>query len=455
MAKKGTIFFCTDCGNEHAKWAGQCSACHSWNTLEEGLKSTTHKSDKGKAISNNQSMYLKDISVGDETRITTGMSELDRVLGGGLVSDSITLLGGDPGIGKSTLLLQICNSLCNESGKVMYISGEESASQIKMRAERLGVHTENLLVLSENNIEIILSEIDKHNPSVLIVDSVQTMIDPEITSAAGSVTQVREVSATFTKVAKSKGCAVFLVGHVTKEGSLAGPRVLEHIVDTVLYFEGDRYESYRILRAVKNRFGSTNEIGVFEMKQGGFEEVLNPSGLFVSTETDENDGCCVTCILEGTRPVLVEIQAITSGQLDSQQKSQYARRVATGIDQSRLNLLSVVMDKKINTKLYSGDIYANVVGGLRVDDRAADLSICASIYSSLTTKKTIPSCIYIGEVSLTGDVTPISNIDKRLSECEKLGFKNVVIPANSKLEQNHTINILKIKNISQLKDLEK
>ncbi len=445
MANKSTIFYCTECGNETSKWAGKCNACGAWNSLVEEKATGKVKNNKCSTRTGNSSKKLKEIKLDDSRRIHTGMEELDIVLGGGLVAGSVVLLGGDPGIGKSTILLQICDALTKE-GCVLYVSGEESSSQIKLRAERIGVESEELSILSENNLDTIEKEISRLKPQVIIADSVQTIISPELTAAAGSVSQVREVAAVFTQIAKTTGSAVFLVGHVTKEGALAGPRVLEHIVDTVLYFEGDRYESYRVLRAVKNRFGSTNEIGVFEMKEIGFAEVKNPSGLFINEDDEIYNGCSVACVLEGTRPVLVETQALASETTFGN-----PRRMAAGIDYNRLNLISAVLDKNLSLKLGNHDIYLNLVGGLKTDDRAADLSVAAAIISSVI-KQSIPrKTAYIGEISLTGEIRPVSNIEKRISECEKLGFEKIYIPYSSKKSIKNK-NIIGIRNINDLKN---
>ncbi len=341
MAKKDTIFVCNNCGAEFPKWQGKCTNCGSWSSLVEEKITTSALTGKPskKVISSNEPKLLKDVEVISNHRINTGLNELNRVLGGGLVSDSAVLIGGDPGIGKSTLLLQICNHLSKE-GVVLYISGEESSSQIKMRADRIGIDLSCAYVLAENDLDVITTKVNSLKPNIIILDSIQTVFSPEITSAAGSVSQVREATTILTRIAKQNNAAIFIIGHVTKEGTIAGPRVLEHLVDTVLYFEGDRYDSYRILRAVKNRFGSTNEIGIFEMKDKGFEEVKNPSGLFLNREGEET-GCCVACILEGTRPMLIEIQALVS---DSSFGN--PRRMATGIDYNRMIMLTAVLEKK-------------------------------------------------------------------------------------------------------------
>ena len=410
MAKKDTVFICSNCGAEFPKWQGKCTACGSWSTLVEEKVQTSAVTGKPvkKTISTNNPLLLKDVQVVTNHRIQTNFEELNRVLGGGLVSDSAVLIGGDPGIGKSTLLLQICESLSKE-GHILYVTGEESASQIKMRAERIDIDLASAYVLAENDLDIITSKIDELKPKVIIIDSIQTVYSPEITSAAGSVSQVREATSILTRIAKKNNAAIFIIGHVTKEGTIAGPRVLEHLVDTVLYFEGDRYESFRILRAVKNRFGSTNEIGIFEMNDTGFKEVKNASGLFLNKDSKEN-GCCAACVLEGTRPMLVEIQALVS---DSSFGN--PRRMATGIDYNRMIMLTAVLEKKCGMMFANQDMYMNVVGGLKIIEPAADLAILSAICSSFKNKKISNDLISIGEVSLTGEIRGVSNIDKRIN----------------------------------------
>lgn len=454
MAKtaKEIVYFCKECGNETKKWAGKCPACGAWNSLTEEFVSKTKskKTTLGLSLNENTPKKLKEIELDDSHRIFTGMKELDRVLGGGMVAGSIALIAGDPGIGKSTLLLQICNKL-TEEGTVLYISGEESPSQIKMRAERIGISidNENLSILSETNMENIETQIERLKPKVIIVDSVQTVSREELSSAAGSVSQIREIAASFTTIAKTTGAATFLVGHVTKEGAIAGPRVLEHIVDTVLYFEGDRYESYRVLRAVKNRFGSTNEIGVFEMKEEGFKEVVNPSGLFISEEYPNQPGCGITCILEGTRPVLIEVQSLVSSSSFGN-----PRRMTAGIDNNRLSLLSAVIEKKAGLRFGDQDIYVNVVGGLKVEERAADLLIVLLLASSLRNKPIQESVISIGEVSLTGEIRSVSNLDKRIGECKKMGFKKIILPKASmkNIKKDDEIEFIPVANITEAID---
>ena len=419
-SKLKTAWYCTECGNESSKFSGQCPACKSWNTMVE-----EPKREQNKAINTNFNKEksfpskLNEIVIDEKVRVNTGLSELNRVLGGGIVEGSVVLVGGDPGIGKSTLLLQMCQHL-NKS--VLYITGEESKAQIKLRADRLNITTDNLLIYAENSLTDIENCIKDKKPEIVIIDSIQTVYREDMSSSPGSVSQVREATAVLTMIAKTTGTTFFIIGHVTKEGSIAGPRVLEHLVDTVLYFEGDRYESYRILRAVKNRFGSTNEIGVFEMCNDGFKEITNPSGLFINLNEKEH-GCSIACILEGTRPILVEIQSLATVTNFGN-----PRRMATGIDNNRLILLLAVLEKKCGLKLANQDIYLNVVGGLKIEDRASDLAIATAIASSCLNKNYTESTAYIGEISLTGEIRPVSSLDKRISECVKMGFKNIVIP---------------------------
>jgi DNA repair protein RadA/Sms len=415
--KPKMVWYCTECGNEQSKWAGQCPACKAWNSLVEEPKRDTKTTSVIRTRS--YAKKIKQITADEGERTDTGIGELNRVLGGGIVDGSVILVGGDPGIGKSTLLLQMCKYV---DKTVLYVTGEESDTQIKLRAMRLGVEPDNLSVLAENSLDDIENVVSEEKPEIIILDSIQTVYRRDMSSAPGSVSQVREATASLTNIAKTTNTSVFIVGHVTKEGTLAGPRVLEHLVDTVLYFEGDRYESYRILRAVKNRFGSTNEIGVFEMRNDGFEEIANPSGLFINVD-EEDTGCCVSCVLEGTRPMLVEVQSLVSTTNFGN-----PRRMAAGFDNNRLILLLAVLEKKLGLKLANQDVYLNVVGGMRLEDRASDLSIAMSIISSYLNKQLQESTAYIGEISLTGEIRPVSSIDKRISECIKMGFKNVVIP---------------------------
>lgn len=414
-----TIYVCGECGYESGKWMGRCPNCDSWNTLVEAVPVPVVRT-----AAPARALPLSQVETTEARRISTGMAELDRVLGGGVVAGSTVLLGGDPGIGKSTLLMQTAARL-TEIGTVLYVTGEESAAQLKLRAERLGV-TGEMLLLAETDLTAIEAEINRIRPAFLIIDSIQTMACAEISSAPGSVTQVREATALLTRVAKGTACAVFIVGHVTKEGAIAGPRVLEHMVDTVLYFEGDRHDAFRLLRAVKNRYGSTNEIGVFEMRDTGMAEIKDPSGLFLSGT--RAPGCAVTCAMEGTRPMLVEIQALISPSAFSN-----PRRMAAGLDGNRLILLLAVLEKKAFLSLANQDVYANVVGGIRLEERASDLAEAMCIASALL-EVTLPSAMaYIGEVALTGEIRPVSRLDKRISECARLGYTHLIVPKSEKL----------------------
>lgn len=423
MAKQAkTIFLCGECGYESGKWLGKCPACGSWNTLvEEKILTPAPAAFAGQA----QALPLREVAAEGARRTSTGIGELDRVLGsGGVVAGSTILLGGDPGIGKSTLLMQAAASL-TERAPVLYVTGEESAAQLKLRAERLNIGGD-MLLLAETDLSLIQAEALRLKPGYLIIDSIQTMYCPESNGVTGSVSQVREATALLTRLAKSTGCAVFIVGHVTKEGAIAGPRMLEHMVDTVLYFEGERHDAFRLLRAVKNRFGSTDEIGVFEMRSNGMVEVADPSALFLTGASAA--GCAVTCAMEGTRPILAEVQALLSPSAFNN-----PRRMAAGMDTNRLALLLAVLEKKAGLKLYDKDVYTNVVGGLRLDERSADLAIALCIASSLSELPLPPHTALLGEISLTGEVRPVSRLDKRVQECARLGFTHVVLPKSEAL----------------------
>ncbi len=414
-----TIYICGECGYESGKWLGRCPNCDSWNTLVESVPVPAVRT----AVPA-RALPLSQVETTGARRISTGLAELDRVLGGGVVAGSTVLLGGDPGIGKSTLLMQTAARLA-QIGTVLYVTGEESAAQLKLRAERLGV-TGEMLLLAETDLAAIEAEISRVHPAFLIIDSIQTMASPDIASASGSVAQVREATALLTRVAKGTACAVFIVGHVTKEGALAGPRVLEHMVDTVLYFEGDRHDAFRLLRAVKNRFGSTDEIGVFEMRDTGMAEIADPSGLFLSGT--RAPGCAVTCAMEGTRPMLVELQALISPSAFNN-----PRRMAAGLDGNRLILLLAVLEKKAFLSLSNQDVYANVVGGIRLEERASDLAAALCVASALLETALPAATACIGEVSLTGEVRPVSRLDKRISECARLGYTHLIVPKAEKL----------------------
>ena len=443
MAKNKTIFVCSECGNESSKWLGKCPACQAWNSFyEQKIVETKNKQikDKSKSIPQKLNSY----EAKETLRINTGFNELNRVLGGGLVKGSLVLLGGEPGIGKSTLILQICDKIKGD-GKVLYVSGEESAEQIKLRADRLNIKNEDILFLGETDIDLVNEAIININPKLVIIDSIQTMYSDEITAAAGSVSQVREITSQVMRVCKSKGITTIIIGHVTKDGNIAGPRVLEHMVDTVLYLEGERYFSYRILRGVKNRFGSTNEIGMFEMKEEGMCEITNPSDILIS-ERDENPaGSCIVSSMEGTRPILVELQALTS-----QTVFGYPKRTANGIDFNRLSLLIAVLEKKAGLNLGSQDVYLNVVGGLKINEPSIDLGITMATASSFKNIPIPKDMIIIGEVGLTGEVRRINLIEKRIKEAEKLGFKSCIIPESNKkdLKDKYKLDIICVRNIN-------
>ncbi|RXJ03012.1 DNA repair protein RadA [Anaerobacillus alkaliphilus] len=426
MAKRKTKFVCQDCGYESTKWMGKCPGCQSWNSMVEEFEEQDSKkrgfvTSGGSASKKPQP--ITEIERDLEQRISTNMVELNRVLGGGIVPGSLVLVGGDPGIGKSTLLLQVSAKLAQNNHRVLYISGEESVKQTKIRADRLDITSSNLFVLAETDLEIIEKAIDEITPALVVIDSIQTVYMADITSAPGSVSQVRESTATLMRVAKTKGIAIFIVGHVTKQGAIAGPRLLEHMVDSVLYFEGERHHTYRILRAVKNRFGSTNEIGIFEMKEVGLEEVLNPSEIFLEERSQGASGSIVVASMEGTRTVLVELQALVSPTTFGN-----PRRMATGIDHNRVSLLMAVLEKRVGLLLQNQDAYLNVAGGVRLDEPAVDLGIAISIASSFRDYPTSPTDVAIGEIGLTGEVRRVSRIEQRVLEAAKLGFKRVIIP---------------------------
>ena len=423
MAKgKKTVYFCQNCGHEETKWLGQCPACKEWNTFVEEKVIASSVTSGIKTDREIQIVSLSEVNADDQDRITTGMAELDRVLGGGIVPGSLVLVGGDPGIGKSTLLFQVCQKL-SENRSVLYISGEESLSQIKLRANRMGTFQENLKLLCETNLAAIRSVIEKRKPELVIIDSIQTMYSEEVTSAPGSVSQVRESTNVFMQLAKGLVITIFIVGHVTKEGTVAGPRVLEHMVDTVLYFEGDRHASYRILRGVKNRFGSTNEIGVFEMRQNGLVEVENPSEYMLSGKPENASGSVVACSMEGTRPLLIEIQALVC-----ESNFGMPRRTATGTDYNRVNLLMAVLEKRIGLHLGNCDAYVNLAGGMKLGEPAIDLGIVVAIISSYKNRTVDPDTLIFGEVGLSGEVRGVSQAQQRVKEAEKMGFTTCIMP---------------------------
>jgi len=425
MAAKKTIFYCQECGYESGKWMGQCPGCRAWNTfVEEPVKVTA----KGKRITMGVSEDIKPtpisgIDLREEERLTTDIAELDRVLGGGIVAGSLTLVGGDPGIGKSTLLLQVCQKLAAKKVDVLYISGEESLRQIKLRAERIGAFDDHLKLLCETDLDVIDSTVRSLKPQVVIIDSIQTMFRQEISAAPGSVSQVRESTAVLMQLAKVQGISIFIVGHVTKEGTVAGPRVLEHMVDTVLYFEGDRHASYRILRGVKNRFGGTNEIGVFEMRESGLVEVTNPSEYMLTGRPEDASGSVVVCSMEGTRPILIEIQALVCST-----NFGIPRRQATGTDFNRMNLLIAVLEKRLGMQLAGCDAYVNIAGGMRILEPAIDLGMVLAIVSSHRNLPLDPKMICFGEIGLSGEVRAVSMAKQRVMEAKKLGFTSCILP---------------------------
>lgn len=439
MAKaKGSVFFCGECGYESTKWLGKCPACGSWNTMLEQKKISSVPSINSLAYAH--AIPLADVTTTASGRVSSGIGELDRVLGGGIVPGSVTLLGGDPGIGKSTLLMQTAAELTKQ-GTVLYVTGEESASQLKLRAERLGVGGD-MLILAENDLSAIESEVDRVKPAYIMIDSIQTMYSADCSGTNGSISQIREATSLITRMAKRTGAATFIVGHVTKDGAIAGPRILEHMVDTVLYFEGDRQDSFRLLRSVKNRFGSTDEIGVFEMRSTGMAEISDPSTLFI-TGTDL-PGCAVTCAMEGTRPMMVEVQALLSTSPFSN-----PRRMAAGLDNNRLVLLLAVLEKKAGLRFYDKDVYTNVVGGIRLDERAGDLAVAMCIAGAGADIALPPRTAILGELSLTGEVRPVNRLDKRIQECARLGFSHIVVPNSDTLPKVDGLNYTRVKNIRE------
>lgn len=427
MAKgKKTVFFCQECGYESSKWLGQCPGCRQWNTfVEETIVpvSSGQKTAGGAGQRVPEPVPLSQVAVREEERLHTGIGELDRVLGGGIVDGSMTLVGGDPGIGKSTLLLQMCRHLA-ETKQVLYISGEESLKQIKLRAQRIGAFQDRMLLLCETNLNVIRQVIQQKKPDVVVIDSIQTMYNEEVSSAPGSVSQVRESTGVLLQIAKGQGISIFIVGHVTKDGNVAGPRVLEHMVDTVLYFEGDRHASYRILRGVKNRFGSTNEIGVFEMREEGLAEVKNPSEFMLNGKPEGASGSVVACSMEGTRPILIEIQALVC-------PSNFGipRRTAAGTDFNRVNLLMAVLEKRLGLHLSSSDAYVNIAGGIRMNEPAIDLGILLAVVSSYRDIVIDDKVMVFGEVGLSGEVRAVSMAEQRVQEARKLGFTTIILPA--------------------------
>lgn len=427
--KAASVFFCQSCGYESSKWMGQCPGCKEWNTfVEERVTKTPYQGAAAAALTQGkkglQPSVLSEIAITEEDKLSTGMSELDRVLGGGIVQGSLTLVGGDPGIGKSTLLLQVCRNLSSAGHKILYISGEESLTQIKMRADRIGSFSKEMLLLCETNLDEIAEVIRRNQPEVVVIDSIQTMYNEAVSAAPGSVSQVRESTGILLQLAKGLGVSVMIVGHVTKEGTVAGPRVLEHMVDTVLYFEGDRHASYRVLRGVKNRFGSTNEIGVFEMQEQGLVEVKNASEYMLNGRPENASGSVVVCTMEGTRPLLIEIQALVC-----HSNFGIPRRQTTGTDFNRVNLLMAVLEKRSGIQLGACDAYVNITGGMKVVEPAIDLGIVLAILSSFRNKPLQPKLIAFGEVGLSGEVRAVSQASQRVLEAEKLGFDTCIVPA--------------------------
>ena len=447
MAKTKTVFYCTSCGNESPKWQGRCPACGAWNTLEEHVEKTAAPGRvvTAAATGSRKAQRLCELDSGDEIRFSTGMGELDRVLGGGAVEGSLVLVGGAPGIGKSTLLLQICNTLC-AGRSVLYVSGEESERQIKLRALRLGVSPENLYIVSETRLSDIVSCVEEVKPDILIVDSIQTLYNEQNESAPGSVSQVKDCTMTMMQLSKTDGVTVFVVGHINKDGNIAGPKVLEHMVDSVLYFEGDPNTSYRLLRAAKNRFGSTNEIGVFEMRDTGLAEVPNPSQMLLAGRPEGASGTCVACVMEGTRPVLAEVQALVA-----KTSFNVPRRAADGFDYNRAVLLMAVAEKRAGMKLSAFDVYINVIGGLHLEEPGADLPTVLAVASSYRDHVIADDLVAIGEVGLTGEIRSVSHMEQRLQEVHRLGFKKCIIPksGSDKFTIPEGLQVYKVRNICE------
>ncbi len=445
MAKNQTVFVCSNCGNESPKWLGKCPACNSWNTFYEEKIVTSKVSGEKKAVSA-EVKKLNSVEIEKYSRYKTGYEELDRVLGGGLVQGSLVLLGGEPGIGKSTLILQICDKI-KVNGSVLYISGEESATQIKMRADRLNINNENILFLGETCIETIENTLESVKPDFIIIDSIQTMYSEQLQAAAGSVSQVREITARIMQMCKRKNITTILIGHVTKDGNIAGPRVLEHMVDTVLYLEGERYFSYRILRGVKNRFGSTNEVGLFEMREEGLCEIENPSEILISERDGNPSGSVIVASLEGTRPMLVEIQALLAPTAFGM-----PRRTGIGVDYNRMALLMAVLEKRAGLHISNYDAYINVVSGIKIDEPAVDLGIALAIASNFKNVPLPKDLVVVGEIGLTGEIRSVNSLEKRVKEAEKMGFKTFVVPESGKKQIKYkttSINVIGVKTISE------
>ncbi|HAE42310.1 MAG TPA: DNA repair protein RadA [Clostridiales bacterium] len=447
MAKSKTKFVCQECGYESAKWMGKCMSCQQWNTFAEETEVREQMCQSVKGVTGGKPLTLSEITSFKEERYDTGIEEFNRVLGGGIINGSLVLVGGDPGIGKSTLLMQVAALAALNNKSVLYVSGEESPSQLKIRAERLSLLNSNFKIMAETNMINIKKWSEDIKPDLLIIDSIQTVYDPEISSTPGSVSQVKETTAQIMNMTKTTDMATFIIGHVTKQGAIAGPRILEHMVDTVLYFEGDNSGSYRILRAVKNRFGSTNEIGVFEMRDHGLKEVTNPSELFIEGGDKDTYGTVITASVEGTRPLLVEIQALISHSSFGQ-----PRRVATGVDSNRISMLMAVIEKKLGMQLQNFDAYLNVIGGLQLKETAVDLAVLCAILSSYKERAFDSNTLIIGEVGLTGEIRGVSHIEKRINEGKKLGFKIAIVPrSNLEVLSNMTeIRIIGVSNVSEV-----
>ena len=447
MAKIKTKYVCQSCGYETAKWLGKCPECTKWNTFVEEID---QKSTKKEVFiidkSSSKPVSINSIESKEEERFTTDINELDRVLGGGIVKGSLVLVGGDPGIGKSTLLIQVSSNVANLGKTVLYITGEESESQIKMRAKRLGINSENLYIFAENNLSIIESYLESVNPELIILDSIQTVFSPEISSAPGTVSQIKEGTSKFMKISKKIGISTFIVGHVTKEGSLAGPKLLEHMVDTVLYFEGERYNTYRLVRAVKNRFGSTNELGVFEMRDLGLVELDNPSKILISEKPKDVAGSVIISTVEGTRPMLLELQALVSPTSFG-----IPKRTSTGVDYNRVGMLLAVLEKRVGLQIQNQDVYINIVGGIKINEPSIDLGIAISVASSFRNIPIDEDIAVTGEVGLTGEVRAVSFIEKRIAECKKLGFKKIVVPISNYyvVKETKGIEIWPVDNLRQ------
>ena len=447
MAKLKNVYICSECGYESPKWYGKCPSCGEWNTMTEEIisKEKTTAKSVSRITSYSEPKKVTEISTEDEHRYVTEIKELDRVLGGGIVKGSLILLGGDPGIGKSTIILQICKKLC-ENLRVLYVSGEESARQLKLRANRLDVSSDNLLVLTETDAEVVAEVIRQQKPDMVMIDSIQTMCLSELSSSAGSITQVRECTNLFMRVSKSLDIPMFVVGHVNKEGSIAGPKVLEHIVDAVLYFEGDKQMSYRILRAVKNRYGSTNEIGVFQMTDKGLEEVENPSLMLLSGRPKNVSGTCVACTMEGTRPILAEVQGLASSTSFGN-----PRRMSTGFDFNRLMLIIAVLEKRAGYYFNGSDTYINVIGGLRLDEPATDLAVAMALVSSLKDVPIADNALAFGEIGLAGEIRSVSHAQERVNEAVRLGFNKIVVPYHNlkRLNVNSDAEIIGVRNLRE------